>query len=540
MEIVARKEPVVVFVTPPVTKPSEPNVSGLAAARLLQIMGVEASAVDASIGWYRHTLQAAPLRARIDAADPDISTRRSLERHVASVTDAPPTLRRPEVYATRKLYSSAIAHLDGALKLASTAHTGVRLHVADVEFSGLRLESRDALRAVAERPGPFDAYYEEILIPELRARGATHVGVSLTFQNQSAAAARLGYLLAHHLPEVRRLLGGPLVACWNDTGQSLSGGFFDLFHEVSPGHDADVLALAAKLGKPAGALPSGPRTLSLDAVPWDAYLSPVPIVPLALGRGCYWAKCTFCPDYIYARHRACPPDTLESVIEAVCERFPGGAMLHLTDAALPPKHLDHIAKAIVEMGAPLKWHGFVRPERKFTDPAFVERMAAGGCAMLQVGIESAAPRLLDMMEKGVDLECMKEMLRRTRAVGIRNQIYLLFGMPTETDLEREQTLEMVEDCEDAISDVNLSILNLPRKSPMQERPADFGITEILPFGEATDLSLYDDFRCGDRHPRLEARRWIAARMEKSPAVKAITGGLRAPFKANHACFLPHR
>lgn len=540
MVLTSNRPPVVVFVTPPVTKPSEPNVSGLAAARLLHIMGIEASAIDASIGWYRHTLRADRLHALVAANAPDISSRRSLERHIASVTAEEPALRRLENYSTRRHYSSAIAHLDGALRLASTAFPGVRLHVADVEFKGLRLESRDALAEVARRPGPFDAYFESELLPALLDRKATHVGISLTFQNQAAAAARLGYLLREHLPDVQRMLGGPLVACWNDTGQSLAGGVFELFHLVSPGHDADLLALAAALGKPASALPSGPRTLDLDAVPWDDYLAPVPIVPLALGRGCYWAKCTFCPDYIYARHRACPPDTLEGVVDAVSERFPGGAMLHLTDAALPPKHLDYISKTIAERNAPLRWHGFVRPERKFTDPGFVERLALGGCSMLQVGVESAAPRLLEMMDKGVDVDCMRDMLLRTRAAGIRNQIYLLFGMPTETDLEREQTLAWLEGCEDAVSDVNVSILNLPRKSPMQERPADFGITEILPFGGLTDLSLYDDFRCAERHPRMEARRWIAANFDKSAAVKSITGGLRAPFKANHACFLPHR
>ncbi len=532
--------PVLVFVTPPVTKPSEPNVSGPAAARLFAALGLATHAIDASIGWYRHTL-------RLETLAPQLRTRgvpepalRTLQSHLATLDTPRPALTLPGTYATRHHYSSAIAHLDSAWRIASAAWPGVRVHVADVAFADLRPESRAQLLALASREGPFDDYFESVLIPEITARGATHVGLSLTFLNQAAATVRLAWLLREHLPGVKRWLGGPLVACWTDTGQATSGGAFDLFDHVTAGHDADLLALAAELGVESPALPSGPRALDLASMPWEAYLAPLPVVPLALGRGCYWAKCTFCPDYIYARHRAAPPDTLESLVDAVVERFPGGAMLHLTDAALPPRHLDHLSKVIAARGAPIQWHGFVRPERRFTDPAMVERLAAGGCAMLQVGVESASPRLLEMMDKGVDVACMQDMLRRTRAVGIRNQIYLLFGMPTETDVEREETLQMVEACADDISDVNVSILNLPRKSPMEARPADFGITDIRPFGPDTELSLYDDFRCGDRHPRMEARRWIAARFDKSPAVKAITGGLRAPFKANHACFLPHR
>ena len=55
---------------------------------------------------------------------------------------------------------------------------------------------------------------------------------------------------------------------------------------------------------------------------------------------------------------------------------------------------------------------------------------------------------------------------------------------------------------EALCDLNHALLNLPKGSPMHRRPERFGITAVVPFHETTDLSLYDDFRCGVAHPRV--------------------------------------
>jgi hypothetical protein len=212
-------------------------------------------------------------------------------------------------------------------------------------------------------------------------------------------------------------------------------------------------------------------------------------------------------------------------------------MLHLTDSALPPAHLAEIARVIREEHLPISWHGFARLEPAFADPGFPELLAAGGCAMLQFGVETVSERLLDKLGKGTRPDLVSRVLKATASAGIRNHVYLLFGLPTETDHDRESTLAFLHDHASAVHAVNPALLNLPKGSPMHRDPAAFGISSVIPFHEDTDLSLYDDFRCGSSHPRLEARRWLEARFLRSAAVRAIQGRLRSPFKANHLCFL---
>jgi hypothetical protein len=540
----------IAFISPPPLKPSEPGLSGAAATQLVRRLGADALYVDASAGWHRHVL--APERLREAAGRAGGLGRGDLERVVAAFSRRPTALRRGETYRDRRIYSSAIADLETALRITGSPYPGLRLGIAMIaqQEPPRRLESSETLALLGSVPGPFDDYFTSELLDSLARARVSHVAVSLTFQQQAPAAFRLATLLAERLPAVRRILGGPLVDCWRAVGASLDRAPFTLFHQILPSDDASLAKLVApavdavgeraegaRTGDAGEVTPPGPRSVELGDVAWDDYLAPQPVLPAALGRGCYWRRCTFCPDHLHPRHEPCSPAGLGHWLGAVAARFPAGAMLHLTDSALPPRHLGEVATLIRAGGLPLRWHGFVRTEPELADDAFVRLLADGGCSLLQLGVESASERLLERMGKGASAELASRVLRAAARARIRCQVYLLFGVPGETDDDREQTLGWVEAHADAIAALNPALLNLPRGSPMHRHPERFGISELSPFGEKTDLSLYDDFRCGSSHPRSEARRWLARRFFKSPAVRAIGGALHVPFKANHLCFL---
>jgi hypothetical protein len=529
----------VAFVTPPPAKPSEPALSAPAAALVLGRYGVKASAIDASIGWHRYALASERLQQLL-APSLGFATP-AFARAVRALAKRPQALRCASTYADRRLYSSAVNHLEMALRLVARPFADLRLGVAQLgsREPGARPESSAWLGAFAARVGPFDEYFTRELIPALAAGEATHVGVSLTFQQQAPAAMRLAVLLREQLPSVVRLLGGPLVACWRAAGVGLGAPPFDLFDRVLDGDERDLAALAEELdGAPVRGSPApGPLFPAFDDTPWDEYLAPMPIVPAALGRGCYWRRCTFCPDSRHAAHAPCAPEALPGWLREVAARFPQGAMVHFTDSALPPRHLEIVANCIAGERLPLGWHGFARLEPEFANPAFAVHLARGGCRMLQFGVESGSERLLELMGKGHDSLLAARVLRSTAAAGIRNQVYLLFGLPSEAEEDREATLALVERAADAIHAINPALLNLPRGSPMHRHPERFGITELVAFNDATDLSLYDDFRCGRVHPRLEARRWLSRRFLRSAPVRGIGRELRSPLKANHLCFL---
>ena len=317
---------------------------------------------------------------------------------------------------------------------------------------------------------------------------------------------------------------------------------FGLFDRILPtGSEAELATFARELSAapgPPAATDRAPLAASLNVVAGAGYLVPQPTIPVALGRGCYWRRCHLLPG----SPSWCTSSMLDGshgiLVAPGRRRFPAGAMLHFCDSALAPPQLEHLAGFIARERLPISWHGFARVEPALGDVDFAHHLARGGCAMLQLGVESASPRLLERMGKGASPDEARRALNCLHTAGVRNRIYLLFGLPGESDEDREATLSFVAEESHTLHDLNHAILNLPRRSPMHFHPERFGISAILPFHADSDLSLYDDFRCGDSHPRIEARRWLHSRFLKHPAVRRVVGRLRAPFKANHLCFLP--
>lgn len=539
----------ILFLCPPLLKPCEPGLSAAAAAQCMRALGVDADFVDASMAYHQFALSREAME-KVDHVEGQRAQRKDQApsqalnqafnqaiRHGAGME----ALKNPATYADRRVYSSAVNHLVQGLKLIGKPFPGWHFRVGDVEIEGRRAQDSRDLWAVAQNETPFDDYYLQKLIPYILNQGYTHIGISLSFLHQGFAAFRLAFLLEQHLPKITRLLGGPLLSCWHAAGCNLDSEPFQLFHQLfrhSSPEELQGLAQSLKdSDTPPAALPRLLLAPDLSETPYDQYLSPMPTLPMTCVRGCYWRACAFCPDHLHPAYERCPNAGIEAFLEAVAARFPKGAMLHLTDSALSPSLLDTLATLIQKNRYPFKWHGFARLERNFEAPDFMRHLKAGGCAMLQWGLESASNPMLERMNKGVSVEQSRRVLRSSHQAGIQNHAYLLFGLPLEEDADREATLRFIQEEGHCLQSLNASLLNLPRQSPMHLHPERYGITRFSSFGEEADLSLYLDFYCGERHPRLEARRWLSSVFLKDESVKKIMGNLNDPFKENHGCFL---
>jgi len=76
---------------------------------------------------------------------------------------------------------------------------------------------------------------------------------------------------------------------------------------------------------------------------------------------------------------------------------------------------------------------------------FLEKIKQAGCYQLVFGIESGSQRILDSVDKGTTPEQAREAVRLCREVGIKTKAYYMFGFPTETAEEMEQTLAHARD-----------------------------------------------------------------------------------------------
>jgi len=208
---------------------------------------------------------------------------------------------------------------------------------------------------------------------------------------------------------------------------------------------------------------------------------------------------------------------------------------HLTDNAIPVNVLRQLAQRHTDL-AGLKWFGFVRFEEALTDYNFVKQLAASGCRMLQLGLESGSQSVLDTLRKGIRLETAAKILDNLQRAGIGTYVYIMLGAPGEAEADAEMTLDFLEKHADQIGFLNISIMNLPRGSELLENPEHYGISSSKLRDDSSALGLYHEFESESDWDRVAARRFLNQRLLASPAIRTIVKRDPPFFSSSHASF----
>ncbi len=497
-----------VLIHPPVAKPSEPPAGIARLAGALRAHGVPCALIDANLEGFYYLL------ARVKPAPDTWSLRahRHLDRHLED-------LRTPQGYRRPDAYRRAVADVERLLGQCGPA--GVRPGLADYR-DGRRTPVRsEDLRAAAHQPeqNPYYSYFTEQLVPRLRTMKPSAVGVSINYLSQALCAFALIGVLKRALPGLKIILGGGLITSWMQWPGRVAAlsGWVDRM-VAGPGE----AALLGEMGSPFASKDFMPDYSDISDL---AYLSPGLILPFSASTGCWWRRCAFCPERAEKRPFQPLPHALAAAqLRRLSEKY-RPALIHLLDNALSPALLEALCRQ--PPGAP--WYGFVRIAPPLDDPDFCKRLAAAGCTMLKIGLESGNQVVLDRLDKGVRLETAARVLANLRQAGIGIYVYLLFGTPAEDEAAARDTLAFAAEHAGAIDFLNLAIFNLPLGSP------DARGLFLRDFYDG-DLALYRDFE----HPlgwnRPQVRRFVERVFRKHPLIQPIVRRDPPVFTSNHAAF----
>ena len=231
----------------------------------------------------------------------------------------------------------------------------------------------------------------------------------------------IGFIRRTH-PSLKIVLGGGLVTSWmrSPCWKNPFVGFVDEL--IAGAGEVPLLALFGKVHD------GGHDRPDFDGFPLADYLAPGAVLPYSASSGCWWRRCSFCPETAEGNpYRPVPPGRVAADLRDLTSLL-RPALIHLLDNALSPAHLAALAGN--PPGAP--WYGFVRITPHLADPEFCARLRDAGCVMLKLGIESGDQKVLDALNKGIGLDTAAAVLANLRAAGIATYVYLLFGTPAET------------------------------------------------------------------------------------------------------------
>jgi radical SAM superfamily enzyme YgiQ (UPF0313 family) len=395
------------------------------------------------------------------------------------------------------------------------------------ELSPVR--SSDLARA-AENPGdnPFYPCFRKRLRELIESEQPSMIGFSLTYLSQALCTFAMIGFLKKMWPEIKLVLGGGLVTSWmrRPHWRNPFEGLVD--HLVAGPGETPLLSLIDGKG-PNGPVENRPGTdhyrPNYDSLPMRDYLAPGPILPYSSSSGCYWNRCSFCPERAEKNPYVAIPveEVTLDLLHLVDRQKP--VLIHLLDNAIPPS----LMKAISEHPLGVPWYGFARMTRHLTDPDFCLALKRSGCVMLKLGLESGDQTVLDDLQKGIHLEEASAALMNLKEAGIATYVYLLFGTPPEGRSEAQKTLEFVVKHHDCIDFLNLAIFNMPIDGPEAPR------METKTFYEG-DLSLYMNFDHPKGWNRQLIRQFLDKGFKRHPAVASILRRDPPTFTSNHAPF----
>ena len=149
-----------------------------------------------------------------------------------------------------------------------------------------------------------------------------------------------------------------------------------------------------------------------------------------ISRGCT-AKCTFCEETHFWKYRQRQAVDLITEVEWLYYNK-GTDIIWFIDSLVNGNlnELRAFSKGLTAKNLKIRWTGYARCDGRM-DLEYFQDLAAGGCIMLNYGIESGSQKVLDDMAKGVTIAEMEANFRHGKEVGIYAATNWIVGFPTE-------------------------------------------------------------------------------------------------------------
>ncbi|MFO0577941.1 MAG: radical SAM protein [Polyangia bacterium] len=514
------------LVYPPTCDPTAPYLAVPMLTGFLRARGVEVLPIDANIEAFDQLLEPEPLsglRDRIEHRLHELDRRSQLDHadqllyaslwqargdaHAAphGIARAKATLRDPERFFDPAEYAGAVNTIEAALRAISAAHAPLHLDFTAYRTPFSLTTPAEILADAAPERDPFHAYTTGTLIPRLREQRVDVVGLSVCFPGQLQPALAMAHKIKQELPHVHVTAGGPGITqlMIRHKGTALLRALGPLDTAVVFEGEHTLLRLLEALDRkaPLRELQNvvvrdplmGARYLSghgmedltqlpapdFDGLPLDRYLAPFLTLPYDPTRGCYWGKCTFChyglAEVGTAKYRERQVPQMLEHLSALSEKY-GTRYFYFSQDSVAPKTLLKLADGLIESGLKLRWATDLKPE-KYLTPERAQTLRKAGAVACALGVESAAPRVLKLIDKGAPVETVRDVITRLGDSGIAVEAMCFTDFPTETAPEALATLRFLDELRDNVALFIVGQFGLTHGALVAQAPQDFGLKD---------------------------------------------------------------
>jgi len=164
-------------------------------------------------------------------------------------------------------------------------------------------------------------------------------------------------------------------------------------------------------------------------------------------RGCPY-KCNWCAKPIYGnRYNVRSPEHVLNELKEMSRFFEFDHIWFCDDIfGLKPGWLDSFSKLLIESGMKLKYKIQCRADL-LQNEELIDNLSKSGADEIWIGAESGSQKILDAMDKGINVEQIYQAVRLLKKYQMKPCLFLQFGYPGETKADILKTLKMVDELE---------------------------------------------------------------------------------------------
>jgi radical SAM superfamily enzyme YgiQ (UPF0313 family) len=144
-----------------------------------------------------------------------------------------------------------------------------------------------------------------------------------------------------------------------------------------------------------------------------------------------------------------------------------------TDEAMSLSKLKFLSERILQENISIKFGSMMRFEKGLPD--IIDLAAKAGCNFLSFGLESGCQRILSKMKKGYLHETAQHILDKCSENGINVELHVMFGFPSETIEEAQETISFIEKNSNKIAMIRVNPWYLTKGSDIYNNMEHYGI-----------------------------------------------------------------
>ena len=161
-------------------------------------------------------------------------------------------------------------------------------------------------------------------------------------------------------------------------------------------------------------------------------------------RGCPYT-CKWCSTAVYGQsYRRRSPEKVVEELKHLKETYQPDSIWFVDDVfTVSHKWLAAFREEVIRQDAGIPFECITRADR--LNEQVINDLKAAGCFRIWIGAESGSQRVIDLMDRRVDVHKVREMIQLTRKKGMEAGTFIMLGYPGETEADIKETVKHLKE-----------------------------------------------------------------------------------------------